>query len=589
MIGINTILFSLTISASIAVAAPDGIFGWSTITPSANLTYLPCFEKFQCARLLLPLDWLNENTTDTVSIAIIKLPAAVHQDDPTFGGAILTNPGGPGGSGIDYLLGRGSMLQSLIDIPGQKHYEYISFDPRGVGASRPRIDCYPANNLARLAKLLEWRASGAVSLSPASFAFQHYSAKAFAKRCEKTNAEVLPFVNSPSVARDMVAMVDKIAELRQGQAMQHNSTATQTLSHDANEDVPRLQYIGFSYGTVLGNYFASLFPERVGRMVLDGVVDSYDYSDGPDTDKMMEIFFEGCFNAGSEVCQLRQASDKTPSDISKRTWSWINARDAEPIQATSFDGSTDVLLRSAEIRGLIFMSLYSADYSFFPLASILAEALKGNTKPLIEMLLMGVSDLTNQCIISNNTMSTSQEMNDDAYKAVLCGDGSNVSDQDSNYWKRYMDRQVSISTLAGDVATMARLSCAGWRVRPNWSFKGPFKTPAPSKDPSAPEAGHPAAPLLFLSSRWDPVTPLRSAYTMASRHPGAGVLVENSMGHTLIGAGKVSECSKQVVSEYFDKGVVPKKEVLCEGVKSPWDGKPLGVIRRRTTYNLLGV
>ncbi|KAJ4150242.1 hypothetical protein LMH87_011000 [Akanthomyces muscarius] len=103
----------------------------------------------------------------------------------------------------------------------------------------------------------------------------------------------------------MVAMVDRIAELRQEHTTQHNDTQTLFPPLETKEDVPRLQYIGFSYGTVLGNYFASLFPERVSRMVLDGVVDSYDYASGPgwstntqDTDKMMEIFFAGCFNAG---------------------------------------------------------------------------------------------------------------------------------------------------------------------------------------------------------------------------------------------------------------------------------------------------
>lgn len=281
MIGIVPLLLSLTASAYLVVGASEGTFEWSTITPSAKLTYWPCFNQFLCARLLLPRDWLNENTTDTVTIAMVKLPAAVPQDDPTFGGAIITNPGGPGGSGTEYLLNSGNVLQSIIDIPGQKHYEYISFDPRGVGASEPRVNCYPANHMARAAKGLELLAGGAVSLSPASFAFQHYSAKALGKRCELTNAEILPFVNTPSVARDMVAMVDKIAELRQEHAMQHNDTETQFLPLEENESVPRLQYIGFSYGTVLGNYFASLFPERVSRMVLDGVVDSYDYSSGP--------------------------------------------------------------------------------------------------------------------------------------------------------------------------------------------------------------------------------------------------------------------------------------------------------------------
>lgn len=277
MAGMSKYLFFLNTSAYLVAG-----FDWKSITPSTKLAYSPCYHQFQCARLLLPLDWLNENGTDTVSIAIIKLPAAVPQDDPAFGGAIFANPGGPGGSSTKFLVGSALGLRSIIDIPGQKQYEYISFDPRGIGESEPWIDCYPRNHLGRSAQELERFASGSLNLSPASFSFGHYKARAFGRRCEMTNAKMLPFVNTRSVARDMVAMVDKVAELRQEQAGQHQDTDTQFELRETKDDqVPRLQFIGFSYGTVLGNYFASLFPERVGRMVLDGVVDSEDFSNGP--------------------------------------------------------------------------------------------------------------------------------------------------------------------------------------------------------------------------------------------------------------------------------------------------------------------
>lgn len=282
MIGINKSFLLLGAAGRLAAAADD--FDWSSITPSAKLAFTPCFDDFQCARLLLPLDWHNETRPDTVTVAIIKLPANVSQDDPTFGGPIFTNPGGPGGSGVGYLRSRGRALQSIIDIPGKRQYEYVSFDPRGIGATEPQVDCYQANGMARRAKLLEAIAGGMLNLSPASFAFGHYTALGFGKRCEKENEELLSFVNTPSVARDMVAMVDKFAELRKETTKEQQEDTYAELElrsvKSAADDTPRLQYIGFSYGTVLGNYFASMFPERVGRVILDGVCNVDDYANG---------------------------------------------------------------------------------------------------------------------------------------------------------------------------------------------------------------------------------------------------------------------------------------------------------------------
>lgn len=109
------------------------------------------------------------------------------------------------------------------------------------------------------------------------------------------------YAGTSSVARDMVAIVDKTDELRTSQSNKQGQKIKQS--------VPRLQYIGFSYGAVLGNYFASMFPGRVGRMVLDGVFNANDYATGPgwvaslvDADKIYHSFFEGCYNAGSLVC-----------------------------------------------------------------------------------------------------------------------------------------------------------------------------------------------------------------------------------------------------------------------------------------------
>lgn len=277
----KTSIFGLlsSLSVSLAAGAPNDAFDWGSIKPSAKLTYTPCFDEFQCAKLLLPLDWKDETNKETVSIAMIKLPALVPEDDPTYAGAIFVNPGGPGGSGVDFLKNRGPGLQETIDKPGKKHYDMISFDPRGVGLSEPAVDCFPANSLGRTASVLGGLASGGLDLSPESLYYGHATAKAFGKRCEGGSGDVLAYVNTPSVARDMVAMVDQIAELRKEQAGDRDDADWKLELR--SDDKPRLNYIGFSYGTILGNYFASLFPERIGRLVLDGVCNATDYANGP--------------------------------------------------------------------------------------------------------------------------------------------------------------------------------------------------------------------------------------------------------------------------------------------------------------------
>lgn len=271
-------------------------FDWDKLPPSTGLSYRACYDGFECARLVVPMDWQNETDPRIVALAVIRLPAVVPASDPTFAGTVLTNPGGPGGSGVDGLhAGTGMGLRKLLDKPGERHYEIMSFDPRGVGSSWPRANCLPHNDLARDAFAYEERGIGILDGSEPSAVPRILGMyKAFMQKCEAENAagtpgaEIMGFMSTPSVARDMVQIIDKIDELLKSEGVnvdEEESEEDEYLElrkrgHHEN-DVPRLQYVGYSYGTILGNYFASLFPERVGRLILDGVVDAEDYSSGP--------------------------------------------------------------------------------------------------------------------------------------------------------------------------------------------------------------------------------------------------------------------------------------------------------------------
>lgn len=294
---------SMLATARAGASTEPSSFNWDAITPSDDLEYHDCYGEYKCARLQVPLNWLNETDTRVATIAMIKLPAVVPDDDPAFGGAIFTNPGGPGGSGVDFLLLMGRYLRHTADKPGRRHYEIISFDPRGIGRTTPASDCFDNNLLARDAFLLENRGNGALTNGDGVIAYSLAIMDAFGQRCQQAGEDAMAFVGTPNVARDMVEMVDKVDELRKRDAAvrerkskgddDDNSDLRTELKkrsaprrkpaelHDEPGDVPRLQYIGFSYGTVLGNYFASMFPGRVGRLILDGVCNIEDYATGP--------------------------------------------------------------------------------------------------------------------------------------------------------------------------------------------------------------------------------------------------------------------------------------------------------------------
>lgn len=261
-------------------------FDWETITPSRTLRYHDCYSGHQCARLEVPLDWLDPTNPHTVAIALVKRPAAVPPTDPTYGGPVLLNPGGPGGSGVVFALGWAERLQEIVD--GSRHYDIIGFDPRGVGRTTPRANCYD-DELARAYEGFQAHGSGYLRAENPKLGWRHALSRSFGKRCEKAlGAEggILRYATSSSVARDMVEIIDREEELNEGGSggeLKARDAEQKRLGGEsvAGEKKPaRLQYIGFSYGTLLGNTFASMFPGRVGRMVLDGVADIDDYMAG---------------------------------------------------------------------------------------------------------------------------------------------------------------------------------------------------------------------------------------------------------------------------------------------------------------------
>ncbi|KAI1401594.1 TAP-like protein-domain-containing protein [Hypoxylon fuscum] len=553
-------------------------FDWDTIRPSTSLNYTTCYDIHKCAKLSVPLDWLNPtNTTSRVTLAIIARPAVVPESDPSFGGTIITNPGGPGGSGVSFLLTAGAALQAMAD--GSKHYEILSFDPRGIGFTEPKADCFD-DEFARAVTTLELRAMGPLDGGIDVVRRQTALFGAYGRLCEG-GPSIHAYMSTASVARDMVEIVDKIDEARN-----KNATTTTTVrmrggprhlqQRQDDSALPRIQYWGFSYGTVIGNYFASMFPGRVGRMILEAVVDVHDYhavawvKNLQDTQKDYDTFYTSCFEFRGN-CALYQPNDTSGAAIRQRVEAFLGQLRESPAQVVS--GSRIESITANDVLGIIFSGLYQPLQTFPLIAAGLAQAMAGNFSAVYASLGLPGSSAA----YCPNPLPRAYTWSQDVLLAVACGDGVPQTHSTTADFLAYL---AELKMQAPDFAAswaQIRIVCAGWRVRPKYTFAGPWTTLA--ADPSGADNTRPAAPLLFISSQYDPVTPHANAVAMAAEHEGSAVLVQNGPGHGTIETP--GACRDGHIKTYFETGALPADGTVCEPDCKPFQDCPQLQVAKR--------
>lgn len=225
-----------------------------------------------------------------------------------------------------------------------------------------------------------------------------------------------------------------------------------------------------------------------------------------------------------------------------------------------------LVLRSDDIHFLLINSVYKPVFTFKDAAGKIANAMQGNTTALYDY----INATSGGPIEDTCKPGPAPPAFEDAEYAILCGDGEDVTGHDASFWRAYLDKQLAQSSVAGARWSNLRLACANWKTKAKWQFRGPFTTPAPSANCSAPEPGRPAAPIFFLSNRYDPVTPLRAAHKVASKYPGSALLIQEAMGHTVFSQRMATDCTKNAIRQYFADGVVPSKKTTCKAACDPW-------------------
>ncbi|MEV6120974.1 alpha/beta hydrolase [Streptomyces sp. NPDC052077] len=475
-------------SAPPSASAPPGVPG---SLASQVLTWKRCGataggpapgRAWQCATLRAPLDW-SKPDGGTIGLSMIRSKARGGERI----GSLFLNFGGPGDSGV-------STLPSYEDVLSRLHqrYDLVSWDPRGVAASSG-IRC-------RDDKALD--AAGAVDSTPdtpAEEAAFLKDAADFGRGCAKAAGTLMSHVSTTDTARDM-------------DLMRHVLGDRET------------RYLGFSYGTELGGVYAHLFPGRVGRLVLDAVVD-------PTADLVghAENQARGFQRA---LDSYLESTGEDPVEGTERIADLLARLDAEPLPASSGRELTQTLALTG-----IALPLYSED-GWPVLTEALEAAEEGDGTELLRL-----ADMYNERDESGRygTMGHSQ-------RVISCLDDRRRPTVEEA--RALLPEFEAISPVFG--AFMA-WDTAGWCHE--WPVRGQRDTP----EVSAPGA----APVLVVGNTGDPATPYEGARRMADGlGKGVGVLLTwEGEGHGAYGSG--SDCVDSAVDAYLLEGRVPEDGRVC--------------------------
>ncbi|THH27977.1 hypothetical protein EUX98_g6208 [Antrodiella citrinella] len=482
-------LLRFALPPSVDSDAQDGYgFDWTSIIPAQDLEWTQCYNDFECARLSVPLDYSHPKG-GKAAIAIVRYPSDIAHDEEGYLGPVLFNPGGPGASGIEMVLNNAQQLRIILG----EGYDLIGFDPRGVGFTTPTLHVFESSGEAAFiyAKFLP-----TINSSDTALGAMYAAAKTLGVVAKARMGDVAQHVGTPVVARDMLSIVKAHRQ-------------------------EKIQYWGSSYGTVLGATFAAMFPDNVGRLVLDGVMDAEDYYSAQrstsllDTDATLFGIYQACVDAGPLVCPIHESSTEKIHD---RIQKLVNSLRSNPATFYNADTGSHGEVDYSLVQKVIFISLYRPYESGMKLASVLADLERGVAEPIFRL--------------------SQAEATEEAMKESFTDDVVALR-------KHY--NSLSQVSMFSEI-WYARLGCAGWKVRAKERFAASWET-------------NTSFPLLIIGNTADPVTPLRSAMKMSRGFKDSVVLTQDSLGHGSIAAASL--CTAKAVRAYFQNGTLPEDGTVC--------------------------
>ncbi|MCU1414523.1 MAG: peptidase [Microbacteriaceae bacterium] len=496
------VALALILSACVS-AAPKSAPGIEPVPSSLSkfydqtLTWHSCESGgLTCTTVTTPIDWAHPSA-GSLKLAVIRHATT----SSTRIGSLLVNPGGPGGSGYDFVA---QSLDYAADATLRKDFDIVGWDPRGVGKSSP-ITCLEGPAMDTFLYAVSPYPEGSDAWLQSRVPIE----KAYAAACAKNSGPLLGHIDAESNARDMDLMRALLGDTK-------------------------LNYLGFSYGTFFGAHYAKLFPKNVGRMVLDGPVDPSITEPVDFTTQMGG--FESAFRAYLTDCLTGSSCpfSGTLDDALAQARALIAQVGTEGL--TIKDGRT---LDLSSLGTAISYPLYSRD-SWPDLSTMFAQLQKGDADAAFQF-----ADGYN----GRNDDGTYSEENN-VYTAALCLDGV--------FPDSLAGTRATMDTIAQAAPTIGAIfSYSDWVqvsiACQNWPYKSVLH---PEKI-----AAKGAAPIMVVGTTNDPATPYTGAQSLASQLDSGFLVTRTGEGHTAYGSGNA--CIDSTVDTYLVKGTVPAKDPQC--------------------------
>ncbi|TFK84554.1 alpha/beta-hydrolase [Polyporus arcularius HHB13444] len=528
-------LVALTLAASLVRSTRAGSnnlqtsqIKWGACDPSVvNDTSL------SCGFLEVPLDY-QDPSVGTARLALIKANATGERQ-----GTVLFNPGGPGGSGLAFLNDNKDLFLRLTGGV----YDVLGWDPRGVGNVTVPGDTFCFDNREEYEALF----NGTVELTgieeignfandsdvqalldQASALQQKY--EEVGQRClNSPNGKYLRYLGTAATVRDMVSIADALD----------------------GPETP-INYLGISYGTLIGSWFVNMFPERVGRVVLDGIIDPVFFAAHEisthfehllvSTDTIYKVLITGCALAGPAGCAAASEGDG-PLDIDAKFQALLKAA----YDAAKADPAAP--LTSGQIRLQLYFELFSpTDWAHYmnTVYPALVASVKGeaqNNRSLVEQ-----SRQLSGRRVFKRTANTSPLYTS---ASIYCADSPDLQGTTmTDVLEAVIAGTRNVSHMLGAILPAPLYQCSFWPVRSVERYQGPYNKTLANK-------------ILIASNTLDPVTSLAGAEVLAGLLGEDAVLVRiNAFGHTTLAVP--SKCMEGIIAAYMANGTLPANGTVCE-------------------------
>ncbi|HIY25007.1 MAG TPA: alpha/beta hydrolase [Candidatus Brachybacterium merdigallinarum] len=448
-------------------------------------------EQVECGTVTVPLVW-NDPGAGDIDIAVLRSPGT--GADP---GSLFINPGGPGGSGVDFAA---SSATYLFSPEVRAEYDVIGFDPRGVSRSAG-IECLSDEEID------EQRSLQLDMGTPEGLQEAEDLSAELAAACQETDGEVLPYLDTTSAARDLDVL-------------------------RAAAGSEQLDYLGFSYGTYLGATYAELYPDRVGKFVLDSALDptvtldELSAGQAAGFEQATATFLEDCLSRGEE-CPFKGGLPEAEQQLA----AFFESVDAEPLDT----GDPERPLTGSLARSAVMLLMYQ-DELWEAGRMMIGQAMAGDGEMMLNIADLSADRQEDGSYQGNSAL---------AITAINCLDHPAITDME---WQ-----QQQAATLAEDYPIWGssfgygNITCGAWPVQP-------LREPAPI-------AAEGSGPILVVGVTGDAATPYEWSQSLAEQLDEGVLLTWEGNGHTAY--GRSGGCIEAQVDAYLLEDIVPEDGFTC--------------------------